>query len=286
MLNNENILTKISEEYYLLTASEKKVADFVMTHQMQVQYMSISEFAEQSGVADATVTRFTRRMGCKGYAAFKLELAYATNTKGGPSNILSGEIYQSDDFETLCSKLLSVNTYAMHQTMEGLRDEDIEMALELFRRADRVLCMGQGGSVIMAAVAAHLFSTVSNKFFPIVDSHMQAISIANCSEKDVIFYFSYSGATKELLYNLSVARERGIKTVLVTHFVKSPGAQLSDAILPCGASETPQQNGSVGAKIAQLYLLDVLFTKYYLKNMEECNDRCNRVADIMSDMQV
>lgn len=257
-----------------------------MAHQMQVQYMSISEFAEQCGVADATVTRFTRRMGCKGYAPFKLALAHATNAKASSATLLTGEFSQDDNFESVCSKLLSANTCAMHQTKDCLREEDLDAAIKLFQGADRILCMGQGGSTIIAMAAAHLFSNVSNKFFPVIDSHMQAISIANCSKNDIIFYFSYSGATKELLHNLSIARKREIKTVLVTYFTKSPGAQLSDVVLQCGASETPLQNGSVGAKIAQLYLLDVLFAKYYQKNMEQCNQCRDSVADALSELHL
>ena len=70
-----NIFEKISSEYYQLTSAEKRVADFVADHQQKTQYMSISELSEEAGVAEATVTRFCKRLGCKGYNAFKLAVA-------------------------------------------------------------------------------------------------------------------------------------------------------------------------------------------------------------------
>ena len=55
-----NIFETISSQYFQLTNSEKKVADYVLRHRIDVQYMSISELAEECTVADATISRFCR----------------------------------------------------------------------------------------------------------------------------------------------------------------------------------------------------------------------------------
>ena len=60
---NTNIFEQINSEYYQLTSAEKRVADYVADHQQRTQYMSISELAEEAGVAEATVTRFCKRLG-------------------------------------------------------------------------------------------------------------------------------------------------------------------------------------------------------------------------------
>ena len=73
-----NVFAKINNEYYQLTGAEKKVADYAVAHQQKTQYMSISELAEEAGVAEATISRFCRRLGYKGYNAFKLAVANST----------------------------------------------------------------------------------------------------------------------------------------------------------------------------------------------------------------
>ena len=73
-----NVFARLDNEYYQLTGAEKKVADYVVSHEKQTQYMSISELAEECGVAEATISRFCRRMGYKGYSAFKLAVANST----------------------------------------------------------------------------------------------------------------------------------------------------------------------------------------------------------------
>ena len=66
--------------------------------------------------------------------------------------------------------------------------------------------------------------------------------------------------------------------MLVTRFPNSPGAELADLVLQCGANESPLQSGSVAARIAQMYLLDVLFSEYTRRNMEKARDSRARIA--------
>ena len=161
-----NVFERISAEYYNLTTAEKKAADYVLSHQRKAQDMSITELAAASGVAEATVSRFCRRLGCKGYNAFRLAIANSIAQRPQQSNPLSGEVLDDDSFSDVCKKLYTANVSAMTQTLELVRPEEYIRAADLLEQADRVLCMGQGGSMIIAMEAAHLFSTASGKFFP------------------------------------------------------------------------------------------------------------------------
>ena len=261
-----NVFERISAEYYNLTTAEKKAADYVLSHQRKAQDMSITELAAASGVAEATVSRFCRRLGCKGYNAFRLAIANSIAQRPQQSNPLSGEVLDDDSFSDVCKKLYTANVSAMTQTLELVRPEEYIRAADLLEQADRVLCMGQGGSMIIAMEAAHLFSTASGKFFSVTDSHMQAIAIATAGENDVILFFSYSGATKDMLDVLRPARRRGAKIILVTHFAKSPAAAMADVTLLCGSKEGPLQSGSVAAKMGLLFIIDVLFNEYCRTN--------------------
>ena len=277
----ENVFERISSAYYQLTAAEKKVADYVVIHQNDTQFLSISRLAEACGVAEATVSRFVKRLHFRGYNAFKLAIAQSTAGHSG-ANPLSGEVEPEDSLPDLCRKLFSADMDAMEQTLALIRPEDIRRAADLLEGADKVLCMGQGGSMIMAQECAHLFSTAFGPYFPVSDSHMQAVAITQAGPRDVIVYFSYSGATRDLMEAAKLARERGIKLILFTRFTKSPGAALAHVTLQCGSRESPLQLGSVAARIAQLYLLDVLFSEVCRRDLESCKAHRQRVADALA----
>ncbi len=277
-----NAFEKISNAYYSLTAAEKKVADYVIIHQQESQYMSISELAEACGVAEATISRFARRLNYKGYNAFKLAVAHSTAGRSA-GNPLSGQVLAEDGVSDVCQKLFAANVDAMEQTLSLLRPEDVTAAGDLLERADKVLCMGQGGSMVMAQEAAHLFSTAFGKYFAVTDSHMQAIAATQLGPRDVILYFSYSGATRDMVENCLLARERGARVILVTRFPKSPGAALASVVLQCGANENPLQMGSVAARIAMIFVLDVLFSEVCRRDLPACRARRRQGADALSE---
>ncbi len=279
----ETVFETISRAYYDLTAAEKKTADYVMKHHDETQYMSIAELADASGVAEATVSRFCRRLGYKGYNAFKLAIANAAAVGRHGGDQLSGQILEDDSLEDMSRKLYSADLAAMAQTLERLDAERIGAAVDCLEKAGKVLCMGQGGSMVMASEAAHLFSTVSGKFFPVSDSHSQVIAAANMDENDALLFFSYSGATREMSETLNVARSRGARVILITRFPRSPGAALADVVLCCGSNESPLQLSSVPAKIAQLFLMDVLFSAFCRRDMERCRASRARVAEALAE---
>ena len=69
---NGNILEYITEQYHSLTRSGKKLADYIFTNTSNTQYLSISTLAENSGVSEASITRFCHSLGLSGYNDFKL----------------------------------------------------------------------------------------------------------------------------------------------------------------------------------------------------------------------
>ena len=160
-----NVFEKINTEYYELTSAEKKVADYVVIHQQRTQFMSISELAEEAGVAEATISRFCRRLGYKGYSAFKLAIATATAGRGEQTP-REDQVLSADSVQEMARKVYDADLAAMTQTLELVQPEAIRKAADLLVSANRVLCMGQGGSMLLAQECAHLFAPSSPILFP------------------------------------------------------------------------------------------------------------------------
>ena len=282
--HNINILERLHSSYYQLSAAERKVADFVLSQYSQVQFMSITQLAEECGVAEATVSRFCRSLALKGFNAFKIEIAKHAATAS--SGHIRDRHVVTDSLEGRCLEAGRLSQEAIQQTLELVRPRDIETVVTLFEKASRVICIGSGGSMIMAQELAHLFSTITHKFVAIPDSHMQISAAATALATDVIVLFSYSGATHNGIAVLEQAKVRGIPTVLVTRFPKSPAAQLADLSLYCGSNESPFQFGSVPARVAQLVLVDILYQEYLRRNQEASEANLQRIGDALSEKHV
>ena len=278
---NIDILERIHASYYQLTASERKVADYVLAQPEQVKFMSITQLADECGTADATISRFCRSLRLKGFNAFKIELARHSAV---------GNVRHTDhDGETLQGRSREIGRLAkeaVQQTVDLVEPRQVEQALELIEQAGRVICIGSGGSMLLATTLAQLFSTVTGKFQAVSDSHMQMSAVATMDKRDVIVLFSYSGATQNGMEVLELAKRRGLRTILITRYPKSPLAAVADVVLCCGSSESPFQFGSVPAKVAQLVLLDVLFQEYFHRNRAKCEENLQRIASALSEKHV
>ncbi len=264
-----NILELITGQYHTLTRSSRKLADYILANIHDTQYMSISSLAEKSGVSEASITRFCKSLGLSGYNNLKLALAKATyitdigDPSDDPANITS-----QDTLGSIFHKLYDSNVISLNETMELLDETEISKAVDLLSDADRVFCFGQGGSMVMAMEAWARFSTATSRFIHIEDSHMQVMSIALATEKDVILFFSYSGSTKDMEDIMRIAKERHVSIILVTHFPNSRATEYADVVLLCGYNESPLQSGSVAAKIGQLFIIECLFYVFCKRNPE------------------
>lgn len=279
---NMDILERIHAAYYSLTTAERKVADYVLNQYSQVQLMSITQLADECGTADATISRFCRSLKLKGFNAFKLELArHSASVKASAS-----EMHSTDTPSGRIQEVGRLAVDAVRQTIELVDEKQVERAISFIEDAPHVMCIGSGGSMIMASEFAHLFSTVTGKFRAVSDSHMQMSAAATMGKDDLIILFSYSGATTGGLQILELAKSRGIRTILVTRFHKSPAATLADVVLRCGSNEGPFQFGSVPAKVAQLIVMDVLFQEYCHRNQEACEENIQSIASALSGMHI
>lgn len=280
--NSIDILERIHTAYYQLTTAEKKVADYVLAQHAQVQFMSITQLADECGTAEATISRFCRSLKLKGFNAFKIELAQ--HNSSAPTSRAPEQ-----PTDTLVARSLEVGRIAndaVYQTIELIDPKQVKKAVQMLESAPHVICIGSGGSMIMASECAHMFSTVAGKFYAVSDSHTQLSAVSIMGKDDVVILFSYSGATTNGLQVLELAKARGIRTILVTRFNKSPAAKLADVVLRCGSNEGPFQSGSAAARIAQLVVVDVLYQEYCYRNRDVCEKNIQSIASALSGMHV
>lgn len=72
--------------------AEKKIADYILDNKKAAVDMTVAELARASGTSDATVSRFCRRCGFKGYQDLKMALAKEVMEEERDSLQVSNEI--------------------------------------------------------------------------------------------------------------------------------------------------------------------------------------------------
>ncbi len=271
VLTND-IFARIQANSRSFTKAEHVVADFVLQHPRDIMYMSITDLADHCGVGDTTVFRFCKTLKLSGYQDFKMMLAQSINSNESTSAItLSDVININDSTDEVCQKLLNTNIAALNQTLEMIKAEDIQKAVSMMKEARLIHFFGMGSSGIMSLEAKNKFGAILPNVMFVEDGHMQAMASALLGKEDLAIAISYSGSTKDTIEILKRAKQNSAKTICITRFAESPITAYADIVLLCGANEGPFQGGSVSAKIAQVYLLDILYTEFFKSNYTLCD---------------
>lgn len=262
-----------------LTRSGHAVADYLLQHADEAQYLSISSLARECNVAEATVFRFCRALGFDGYHEMRIALAQA-NATGTMSS--QRELQPGASTETLFEHASARLFTAINGTQNALSAEAVDEAARMLREAKQVFCFGQGGSMLLANDICARFASLSIKFRTSGDSHLQLLTASLMNEADVVLFVSYSGATRDMMETLRTAKAAGAKIILLTHYEDSPGASLADVVLRCGAQESPLDSGSIPIKVAVLYVGEVLVLRYILDSPEQANTAQELTSEVLT----
>ena len=262
-----------------LTRSGHAVADYLLQHADEAQYLSISSLARECNVAEATVFRFCRALGFDGYHEMRIALAQA-NATGTMSS--QRELQPGASTETLFEHASARLFTAINGTQNALSAEAVDEAARMLREAKQVFCFGQGGSMLLANDICARFASLSTKFRTSGDSHLQLLTASLMNEADVVLFVSYSGATRDMMETLRTAKAAGAKIILLTHYEDSPGASLADLVLRCGAQESPLDSGSIPIKVAVLYVGEVLVLRYILDSPEQANTAQELTSEVLT----
>lgn len=264
-----NLILQIQSSYNQFTKAEKKVADYCLAHRDEIPYLSITELADACEVGDTSVYRFCRTLKLEGYQEFKMKFSLSQNTADHSEEAVSEFETSTTAFDAFAKKIMNSHKNAIEETYHLLNPSTFESVLDLLESAEHIYFFGVGDSLLVAEEARNRFLRITTKVNCITDPHMQAVAASLSTEKDLIFLISYSGSTKDNIQIAKLAKERGAKVICISHFQKSPLTAYCDAVLLCGSKEGPLNRGSMSAKSAQLYLIDLLYQSMYERNPEE-----------------
>jgi len=275
-----SMVVEIRIRYNQLTRAEKKVADYVLGNVDKVLFMSITDLAEACGVAEASVHRFCRDMGAKGYQEFKMKLSLDQQDRGREENSREETPEtQSPFFESILKSHLD----AIRETYALLDPDEVNRVVKMMTEAKSIHFFGIGDSLLAAEEARNKFLRITPKVITITDPHMQAIAAAMCTKDDLMFFISYSGSTRDNVYVAKIAKACGARIVVITRFLKSPLTEFADAVLICGSKEGPLEGGSMGAKMSQLHIIDILFQTYFTKTKRQSRENNRKTAQAVAD---
>ncbi|MBE6017666.1 MAG: MurR/RpiR family transcriptional regulator [Lachnospiraceae bacterium] len=282
---NSDMYMQIKLKYNTFSAAHKKLADFILNHPDFVLHQSISEVASACEVGEATISRFCKILGYKSYHDFKIDLVQHL-PQGSDNDHLSyvySGITSTDSISTVAKSILAKDITALNETNKLLGEDTVKMAVDILSEANRIMFFGIGSSLTAALEGCNKFMRITPKASINIETHMQYAAASLMSEDDVAIIVSYSGSTKEIVEIARTAKSRGAKIICITRYLKSPLTHYADISLICCSNERDVHGFSLSMELTQIYLLDVLYTAYFMHDVKLSQKNKSDTASIFSD---
>ena len=238
-----------------LTETEKKIGKFVLENYETVLQCNVSELAAHSGVSDASVVRFCRSIGYRGFQDFKMNLARDILP---PDRQLNPILGRGDTTEEICRKIFLSEENVLNRTLLGLNIEDLHRLAMKICHARKIVLFGTGGSQAVCNDVQHKFLKVGIETIAQSDIDMQLMESSLMNEQDVAICISFSGCNTNVQECIKNAKSGGAFTAGIISQGKSPLSKLVDVVFYSAYEETIFQSESVSTRIAQLAICDCL----------------------------
>lgn len=250
-------LTRIQSYYSDLNETEKRIADYILQFPEKMMYQSITQVAEDIGVATSTVFRFCKRMGFKGYQTMKL--AIAAETASPIREMAEEKIQEQDQERAVTEKIFNTSIRTFKDTIQMMDFSSLKKAVKLILAAERIEFYGMGASGIVAIDAHHKFIGSGLSTVAYTDPYLQVRAASQLTDKDAAVIISTDGTGEDMLLLLEVIKETGANIIAITSFKRSPLSQKADLVLHTVSSDREMRTNDTISRIVQLSLIDSIY---------------------------
>lgn len=256
-----SVLLKL-REYKSLPNSENEARMYILKNSNEVIKMSIQELAVKSFTSPPTIMRLCRRVGLKGFAELKIEIASELKTFETMNiNILDNATFKkTDTVKDIVNKITDITVKSIEETSLLVDEGVLDKVARGIMKADTIDFYGVGASNNIAFDAAFKFMRIGKNVGCLSLADRQKIQAINSTKNHFAIFISYSGETKEILEIAKIIQENNVPSVSITSRTQNQLAEYSTYNLFVTSKESNLRNGAMASRTSTLYMVDLLYT--------------------------
>lgn len=263
-----DLLGEIANQIPSFHASEVAIAEAILANPELASGMNISQIADKSSTSVASVVRFCKTLGFKGYPEFRMALIgqLSRQIAQGTDLPLDGGITVDDSAAEVIRKIAYADSLAIKTTAERLDVDTFIKTVDVWEAASTIGIIGFASSGYVAMDLQLKLNRLGKRSVAWSDLHTALTSISLLKKGDVLVAISHSGTTLDIIDVISEFKEKGVTIVLITNALRSPATAIADLTLFTSARETTLRSGATASRIAQLTVVDCLCVSLAQRN--------------------
>ncbi len=262
----KTVMDTICSSFNSFFDSEKKIAKYIINNYDKVVDMTVGQLADASGSSEASVSRFCKKVGVKGFHHLKISLAKEMVESGTGNVSVSNNISINDIGQSL-QNILANKVEELKQTVSMMDEAKLKEILTIIKNAKSVQFAAVGNTIPVAIDGAFKLNQIG---IPAVSGTIWENQIGytyNLTEKDVVIVISNSGESREMITMMDVAKEVGAITIAITNNERSTIAKASDYHITTATREKLFLDGYCFSRVSATTVIEILYL--FLTSMDK-----------------
>lgn len=271
---DKNVYAAIQSQYSTLSKVGKRIADYILADPVHITSISIQQMAAELDIAESSIIRFCKIVGCAGFSEVKLLLA-----KYSPKSVrtIFEDLSETDSISTISENVFGRNIDTLERALQLLDFEKIEQAVGVLNQAENILILGVGASGTIAEDFYIRLMRIGIRAVSLTDSHLMQIQASQCGPDTAVIAISHTGKTREIVSAVRTAKECGAPTIGITGYPDTPLKEVSDI---CLELYSPEQL-FVSPRVAQFSLIDTLYVSLAIRRKDSVVQNIERMNEVL-----
>ncbi|MGN0332791.1 MAG: MurR/RpiR family transcriptional regulator [Lachnospiraceae bacterium] len=244
----KSVVPIIESNYDNFTTVEKNIAEFFIKNQKKID-LSAKAVAERLYVSEASLSRFAKKCGYRGYREFVYQ--YEQTFVEKQESITGNSRMVLNAYQELLNK-----TYSL------MDEAQVGRIARYLSKAERVFACGKGSSGFAADEMELRFMRIGVDINAINDNDIMRMQTVFRDKRSLIFGISISGERSEVMYFLKESHKRGAKTVLITAHNRPELDEFCDEVVLIPSLKHLNYGNVISPQFPILVMIDIIYSSY------------------------
>ncbi|TDO45694.1 RpiR family transcriptional regulator [Kribbella sp. VKM Ac-2527] len=280
--NAPTLQERVASKLGSLTATERKVAEYLSAHPQEAAFSSAEELGRATGTSDASVVRTAKALGFDGLPGLKRSLQGHLQALLTPANRLSNSLLSMGDGpEGVLSATLSDQVERLQQAERTIDPDEFRRAVELIDNARETVICGFAGLDGVSEYAATHLTRIGHRARTASDTgYRLADRLLMLGPEDVVILMAHNRVTRETRVILDHCDQLDIPVILLTDTLGEALRDQVSAVLSAPMSRP----GTFTSQATVLILLEALIIAVAAQDRDRSLDTTGRMNQLREDL--
>ena len=248
-----------------LTKGEKKIAEYIISNPEKVSDMSALDLGKALNTSDASVVRFSKNVGFKGFSDLKTYLKIQINSFKKPQNKILEKWNNFQNESDIIDKIVKSDLKNIESFLFQINTEKIEETVSTILSSRKVFVIGMGCSRGVAQFISWHMKRIGVDVELLQESGIGLLeSLVHLKDSDTVLFFTFPRYLTDEVQISKLIKKREAKLILVTSELFSDISMNSDIVF-----KVPVDNDSFfSSYMVPMELCNIILTSIYERNKD------------------